>query len=238
LAVKLFTNTTNKMNENRLLNRIVLKNAINDAVTTSNYTDEVLAEFFNKFQVQCSGERKLSKLFSLLPIVKQIPEIQIQNYLKTVDLSLTVPSIYSQTERHDPINFMILAQPGAECSEVVRKLTKNYGCLHISPSTLLQDEIESETVLGNWIKFNQTMSKPIAAGVILELLTRKTEELPSKRKGFVLTGFPIIPAHPFGSGLQSLGFSQMNFYNNLMDDMIETAVGDDGYVRSFDVPEK
>lgn len=127
----------------------------------------------------------------------------------------------------NPVSFIILSKPGVKGEDLGKLLSEHWKCVHIHPQELIREEIVSGSRAGTCIEFNLRSGRAVSVDVILKLAEKKLRSKSVQHRGFVISGFPLIPnvlyeEDPVSS--ESAVFTAYDIFEDVIDATIELGV--------------
>lgn len=102
---------------------------------------------------------------------------------------LDAQEIYLNTK---PTCYLIVGKPGSGAYSLGEALAKRLKCIHLSPLTILRDELEQQGPTGICLDFNMRHNMKCIFNILLLILKKKLESPVVQHRGYILTGFPLI----------------------------------------------
>lgn len=93
---------------------------------------------------------------------------------------------------NDPSNFIIFGKPGLNSVDLASAIADTWKCVLISPSSLVQQEIDSGSKIGLHIKKTKESGKCVALDII-NLIQDRIKMSDVQYRGYVVEGLPLIP---------------------------------------------
>ncbi|KAH9582294.1 hypothetical protein LSM04_009425 [Trypanosoma melophagium] len=89
-----------------------------------------------------------------------------------------------------PLNLLLFGAPGCGKGSASESLVRDFGLLHISAGSLLRDEVERQTPLGEKVAVLMNEGHLIPDAMIVNIIVNRVLQPDAKAKGVLLDGFP------------------------------------------------
>ncbi|XP_066586947.1 adenylate kinase 9-like, partial [Prorops nasuta] len=138
----------------------------------------------------------------------------------------TERDVYSEAEarneylRRKPTCFVVFGKPGLGGCKLSKLIADAWQCVLVSPMTVIQEEINKQSRIGNCMLKILQQGRTISPNIILKLMESRIRKRDAVYKGYIVEGLPLIPNN---ADLDYSSYPDYNPENELQDDDTSTS---------------
>ncbi|XP_014471373.1 PREDICTED: adenylate kinase 9-like [Dinoponera quadriceps] len=93
----------------------------------------------------------------------------------------------------DPPSFVVFGKPGLNSVDLASAIADAWNCILISPSLLIQEEIDADSEKGRCMQKTLEKGEQLASDVVMNLIRCRIQKRDVRHRGYVVEGLPLIP---------------------------------------------